>query len=290
MRSTIVALVCIVIVLVTIVAFGHWDLREGKRPPVAERFTDNGDGTVTDKTTGLIWLKDANCFGPLTWHEAMTAIEGLANGQCGLTDGSAQGDWRLPERAELLTLLDERYEYPALSNAAGTGSWMEGDPFSGVQSSPYWSATAYKNYPDVAWLGSPHMDQRVSDNALQGGSGLCRVAERGEQIHAEAGRPRWLPLRPITQRPSETHFRLVHHVRVDPGFRRIRLVETRAAEAVERPDHEPFQGRLVPERAHVAGRGRQPVFDDRRAQRKRQRGQRRQQGEQGQVQRHRVGG
>jgi hypothetical protein len=152
MRSTIIVLVCIVFVLVTIVAFGHWEQQEGNRPPVAVRFTDNGDGTVTDKTTGLIWLKDANCFGSLNWYQAMIAIEGLANGQCGLTDGSSQGDWRLPERTELLTLLNERYEYPALSNAAGTGPWTEGDPFSGVQSSPYWSATAYENYPDVAWL------------------------------------------------------------------------------------------------------------------------------------------
>jgi len=29
---------------------------------VDPRFTDNGDGTVTDNLTGLIWLKDANCF------------------------------------------------------------------------------------------------------------------------------------------------------------------------------------------------------------------------------------
>ena len=30
---------------------------------VTPRFTDNLDGTVTDNQTGLIWLKDANCFG-----------------------------------------------------------------------------------------------------------------------------------------------------------------------------------------------------------------------------------
>jgi hypothetical protein len=141
-----------VCVLVTIAAFGHWRLPEGKHPPVAARFTDNNDGTVTDKTTGLIWLKDAKCLGALTWHEATTSVVGLADGQCGLTDGSAAGDWRLPERVELLSLINERYTYPALSNMAGTGQWMEGDPFSGVQSSPYWSATAYENYPDVAWL------------------------------------------------------------------------------------------------------------------------------------------
>lgn len=27
------------------------------------RFTDNADGTVTDNQAGLIWLKDADCFG-----------------------------------------------------------------------------------------------------------------------------------------------------------------------------------------------------------------------------------
>ena len=152
MRGTIISLVCTVVVLATIVAFGYWDLQEGEDPLIPARFTDNGDGTVTDNTTGLIWLKNADCFGPITWYQAMTAVADLANGQCGLTDGSSQGDWRLPERAELLTLLDERYEYPALSNTAGTDQWREGDPFSGVQSDPYWSATAYENYPDAAWL------------------------------------------------------------------------------------------------------------------------------------------
>ena len=67
-------------------------------------------------------------------------------------DGSSAGNWRLPEKSELQTLLDERYEHPALSNAAGTGQWREGDPFFVVQSGPYWSATTYENYPDAAWL------------------------------------------------------------------------------------------------------------------------------------------
>ena len=36
------------------------------------RFTDNGDGTVTDNLTGLIWLKNANCFGTRTWATALS--------------------------------------------------------------------------------------------------------------------------------------------------------------------------------------------------------------------------
>jgi hypothetical protein len=153
MRGTIISLLCIGVVLVTIVAFGHWEQQEGKHPPVTGRFTDNDDGTVTDKTTGLIWLKDANCFGPLTWDEAMTATAGLADGQCGLTDGSATGDWRLPERDALLSLINKGYKYPVLiSNVVGKDQGMAGDSFSGVQPGPYWSATTLANYPDAVWL------------------------------------------------------------------------------------------------------------------------------------------
>ncbi len=44
------------------------------------RFTDNGNGTVTDKLTGLIWMKNANAFGTKTWAEALNAANGLESG------------------------------------------------------------------------------------------------------------------------------------------------------------------------------------------------------------------
>ena len=34
------------------------------------RWCDNGDGTVTDLTTGLVWLKDATCVGQWSWYES----------------------------------------------------------------------------------------------------------------------------------------------------------------------------------------------------------------------------
>lgn len=152
MRSIIISLLCVVAALVTIAAFGHWEWQEGKHPPVTPRLNDNGDGTVTDNMTGLIWLKDAKCFGSLTWYEAMRAAASLTDGQCGLTDGSATGDWRLPKRAELLTLVGELYKYLTLRNTMGTDQWREGHPFSGVQLGPYWSATTCESYPTTAWL------------------------------------------------------------------------------------------------------------------------------------------
>ena len=153
MRSNTVVFLCLVLVLITVVAFGCRGPQEGKYSLVAVRFTDNGDGTVTDDTTGLIWLKDVNCLGSLPWHEATTVVAGLAGGQCGLSDGSSAGDWRLPEKVELLNLISELCDYPILSTVAGTNLWTEGGPFSGVQSSSYWSATTYEYYQGAAWAG-----------------------------------------------------------------------------------------------------------------------------------------
>ena len=70
------------------------------------RFTDNGDGTVTDNLTRLTWLKDAGCLGQQTWADALPLANTLADGNvaCGLADGSAEGDWRLPNRNELASL------------------------------------------------------------------------------------------------------------------------------------------------------------------------------------------
>jgi hypothetical protein len=70
------------------------------------RFTDNIDGTVTDNLTGLVWLKDANCFGDVYWYGAIAKANNLHSGDCGLTDGSVAGDWRIPNRNEFLSLID----------------------------------------------------------------------------------------------------------------------------------------------------------------------------------------
>jgi hypothetical protein len=131
------------------------DLRPGVAWP-ALRFADNGDGTVTDNLTGLVWLRDASCFGARTWVNALADANGLASGSCGLADGSVAGDWRLPSRFELESLVDLEYVNPPLSNAAGNGKWMEGDAFFGVRSDPYsyWSSTsvAYFTSYQAAWV------------------------------------------------------------------------------------------------------------------------------------------
>ena len=116
-----------------------------------DRFSDNGDGTITDNLTGLIWLKNANCFGASNWANALTSANNLSTGNCGLSDGSSAGDWRLPTRNELASLVNSRYNNPALSNADGNSQWTTDDPFTGVQSGSYWSSTTFAGYTANAW-------------------------------------------------------------------------------------------------------------------------------------------
>jgi hypothetical protein len=83
------------------------------------QFIDNGDGTITDRTTGLQWeKKGAAPFGihdvtlTYTWDAARTTfIGGLNAGQC-LGNGC---DWRLPTIDELKTLATAPPDYrPAI--------------------------------------------------------------------------------------------------------------------------------------------------------------------------------
>lgn len=115
------------------------------------RFCDLGNGTVRDNDSGLIWLKDAEAFGQMNWDSAMNAAATLNSGEKGLTDGSSEGDWRLPTNEEWGAFVVGRYTEPALCNAAGTSQWTQGDAFIDVQSYLYWSSTEY--VAGVAFFG-----------------------------------------------------------------------------------------------------------------------------------------
>jgi len=118
------------------------DLEMGVAWP-SPRFTDNSNGTVTDNLTGLIWLKNANCFGWGTWANALNDANTLNSGECGLSDGSVEGDWRLPNRKELRSLVDYSKYSPALTT---------GHPFSNVQAGYYWSSTTRALNTGHAWI------------------------------------------------------------------------------------------------------------------------------------------
>jgi len=139
------------------------DLQMGAAWP-NPRFTDNFNGTVTDNLTGLIWLKNANFMaGGRTWAQALDDCAGLAAPAGGLTDGSIAGDWRLPNRKELDSLIAFQYFNPALPNTAGTGQWTSGDPFTDVQSHYYWSSTTVAAVTGDAW--NVHLDGGYANRA-----------------------------------------------------------------------------------------------------------------------------
>jgi|GEM_PF-2839450 len=126
------------------------DLKKGVAWP-SPRFTDNEDGTVTDNLTSLVWLKDANCDGHKIWNDAVDWAANLCDNcldcggtdnDCGLSDGSVKGDWRLPNVKELFSLIDSGQYTPALPS---------GHPFTSVQSNVYWSSTTIPFSTGKAW-------------------------------------------------------------------------------------------------------------------------------------------
>jgi len=119
---------------------------------VLPRFTDNSDGTVTDRLTGLVWLQEWSCFSffaddftgtnQRTWEAALAAADQLASGYCGLTDGSVAGNWRLPNIRELQSLIDYSQFNPTLP---------PGHPFIHAWSTYTWSSTTHAYYTHRAW-------------------------------------------------------------------------------------------------------------------------------------------
>ena len=120
------------------------------------RLRDNGDGTLTDAVTGLVWLRRADCVGG-DWATALATVRTLATGQCGLADGSAAGAWRMPNRKEMASLADR-----ALNNQADflDTAWTSAD--AGVPSTGapfehfltlqyYWTSTTDAADPAAAW-------------------------------------------------------------------------------------------------------------------------------------------
>jgi hypothetical protein len=104
------------------------------------RFQDNGDGTVTDKLTGLMWTKDANPLNPTdnTWQDSLDYVKSIKTG--------GYADWRLPNLNEMRSLIDYSQHDPALP---------EGNPFINLTGNKYWISTSPPpdiNNPSLAWV------------------------------------------------------------------------------------------------------------------------------------------
>ncbi|NGZ05196.1 MAG: tandem-95 repeat protein [Magnetococcales bacterium] len=156
-------------------------LRKGEVWPVP-RFTDHGNGAVTDHLTGLVWLKQADCLGTAASLTAAVNLVGALEGnggQCGLQDRSQRGAWRVPNRVELESLVDYSRIGPALP---------ENHPFLGFPLNTtriFWSNTAQFNGSSICWavdfrLGSQDRSANSSSLvwAVRDGTATGRVALR----------------------------------------------------------------------------------------------------------------
>lgn len=124
------------------------ELHKGIRWP-NPRFSENSDETVTDTLTGLVWVKNANLIallnlslgsstdGRVIWPEALEYVIRL-NRDAYL----GHADWRLPNRNELISLVNY-----AESNPLG---WVNIQGFSDAQEH-YWSSGTSAMAPSNAW-------------------------------------------------------------------------------------------------------------------------------------------
>jgi hypothetical protein len=94
---------------------------------------DNGDGTVTDDVTGLMWIQN---------DVSQSQGKDAACAYCESLEFAGYSDWRAPSIEELQTIIDYRYHSPAIDGSIFDTTAI-GDS--------YWSSTPLPSIPSFAW-------------------------------------------------------------------------------------------------------------------------------------------
>jgi len=121
-------------------------------------FVDNGDGTVTDTSTVLMWQQET-APGGYNWEQALAYCENLSLG--------GHSDWRLPTVKELRSLVDYSQYAPAIDTTFFPNT---------VSSSHYWSSTTDAASTSGAW-----------DVYFYDGGGHWRYKSDGNYVRAVRG-------------------------------------------------------------------------------------------------------
>ena len=104
-------------------------------------FTDNGDETVTDQATGLMWSRGDSGTG-MTWEEALAWVEQKNTGNY-----LGYDDWRMPNAKELQSIVD-------YTSSPDTSNYAAIDPIFSVTSIT--NEAGQSDYP-FYWAGSTHV-------------------------------------------------------------------------------------------------------------------------------------
>ncbi|MBI5375601.1 MAG: DUF1566 domain-containing protein [Candidatus Schekmanbacteria bacterium] len=161
------------------------DIKAGVAWP-SPRFINNGDGTVTDNLTGLMWTKNANLpnlgLGK-TWQQALDYVASLNS-----SNYLGFSDWRLPNINELESLIN--------ADEPNSAIWLKNQFFMNVQWDRYWTSTTSADCGSCAW-GLGIQDGKMSyfgKDALfyvwpvrAGQSGIIQLPMTGQTMIYAAG-------------------------------------------------------------------------------------------------------
>ena len=154
----------------------------GPAPAAGQRFVGNGDGTITDRVTRLVWEKKCDCPGGLhdfdsrlPWSfdgEQATIWDWLDEVNSEDGEGFARHhDWRIPNIKELATLLDHGRSAPNIFAAFTQAKCNDlGDPrCSWTEPGLHWSSTTFADFPAHALATSfslGYVDDRLKTMRL----------------------------------------------------------------------------------------------------------------------------
>src|SRR5438093_12910544 len=127
------------------------ELRKGA--PLA--YVDEGDGTVTDVNTGLMWEKlshDGTAHDDHNEYTWATAVAGHV-ATLNALNFAGHNDWRLPNVRELQSIANYQSVNPAVSSPFNNNCapGCHATTCSCTASSDYWSSTSSVSDPSGAW-------------------------------------------------------------------------------------------------------------------------------------------
>jgi len=127
-----------------------------------DRFTDNGDGTVTDHMLNLMWAKTDN-QGDINWKDATQWVRYTFP----YTIEKTYDNWRLPSLNELTSLFVENRQYQGYETECG--QWVKIVPELKLSCGWLWSAdtSAIQAYIFNFHRGYHYMDRMAHDRAYR---------------------------------------------------------------------------------------------------------------------------
>jgi len=140
-------------------------------------FTDNGNETVTDNNTGLVWQhQDENWYDTYNWYQAAGIYNAAYNSSstdvCGSLTLGGYSDWRLPNELELMSIVNYGTSNPAIDTAIFPNTFW----------SFYWSTNIAGYFPEYAWVVN-FLNGDAYGNGMSSGFNI-RCVRGGQQLQS----------------------------------------------------------------------------------------------------------